>query len=212
MKNMAIDVYGSVYAPGVTIDRPSEIGDSAEVSATVSCLAPWDIDDNPEDDSMSVYASNLPVVTYGSSDVYWTIGIALLMLVVAFFGGVLNLRNEEHDLGEKKLPQSTHSPKPVIEKEEVKVVQDDIVLDDMNLDDISFEQGIETTDEVFVSPQVSQENEIVVEPEEEVIDIDDSTASGRLSALRKEMATDSGQKDNSRDELSKRLDSFMKDR
>ena len=211
-KNMAIDVYGSVYAPGVTIDRPSEIGDSAEVSATVSCLAPWDIDDNPEDDSMSVYASNLPVVTYGSSDVYWTIGIALLMLVVAFFGGVLNLRNEEHDLGEKKLPQSTHSPKPVIEKEEVKVVQDDIVLDDMNLDDISFEQGIETTDEVFVSPQVSQENEIVVEPEEEVIDIDDSTASGRLSALRKEMATDSGQKDNSRDDLSKRLDSFMKDR
>ena len=52
----------------------------------------------------------------------------------------------------------------------------------------------------------------MIEPEEEVIDIDDSTASGRLSALRREMASDSGQKDNSRDELSKRMDSFLKDR
>ena len=66
-KNIAIDVFGSVYAPGVSIDRPSEIGDGAEVSATISCLAPWDVDDNPDDDSMTVYASNLPVVTYGSS-------------------------------------------------------------------------------------------------------------------------------------------------
>ena len=33
--------------------------------------------------------------------------------------------------------------------------------------------------------QSNQENELVVEPEEDVIDIDDSTASGRLSALRK---------------------------
>ena len=91
-KNIAIDVFGSVYAPSVSIERPSDIGDGAEVSATISCLAPWDVDDNPDDDSMTVYASNLPVVTYGSSDVYWTIGIALLMLVVAFFAGVLNFR------------------------------------------------------------------------------------------------------------------------
>ena len=62
------------------------------------------------------------------------------------------------------------------------------------------------------SSKIDQENDLVVEPEEDVIDIDDSTASGRLSALRKEMATDSGEKDNSRDELSKRLDSFLKDR
>ena len=33
----------------------------------------------------------------------------------------------------------------------------------------------------------------IVEPEEEVIDIDDSTASGRLSALRKEISTDSNE-------------------
>ena len=51
--------------------------------------------------------------------------------------------------------------------------------------------------------------EPVVEPEEEVIDIDDSTASGRLSALRREMDSDSdGQLSKSREDLAKRMDSF----
>ena len=91
------------------------------------------------------------------------------------------------------------------------MVQDEISVDDMSLDDMSFDESSER-DELIAGQQNGQENELVVEPEEEVIDIDDSTASGRLSALRKEMATDSGEKDNSRDELSKRLDSFLKDR
>ena len=211
-KNIAIDVFGSVYAPGVSIDRPSEIGDGAEVSATISCLAPWDVDDNPDDDSMTVYASNLPVVTYGSSDVYWTIGIALIMLLVAFFAGVLNFQRNETEQVENKSPDSKQQPKPVVEnKDEVQLVQDQISNDDMSLDDMSFDEPAEGVEPTAVQ-NMDQENDLVVEPKEEVIDIDDSTASGRLSALRKEMATDSGEKDNSRDDLSKRLDSFLKDR
>ena len=61
---------------------------------------------------MTVYASNLPVVTYGSS-IYWTIGIALLMMVIAFFAGVLNFQRNEQELVEKKLPESSQRPKPV---------------------------------------------------------------------------------------------------
>ena len=34
--------------------------------ASVSCLAPWDIDDNPEDDTKTAFASDLPIVTYES--------------------------------------------------------------------------------------------------------------------------------------------------
>ncbi|MGB2237221.1 MAG: hypothetical protein ACPH4H_06435 [Candidatus Poseidoniaceae archaeon] len=212
-KNIAIDVFGSVYAPGVNIERPSNIGDGAEVSATISCLAPWDVDDNPDDDSMTVYASNLPVVTYSSSDVYWTIGIALLMLLVAFFAGVLNFQKNKPESVEKKLQDSAQKPKPEIEeKEEVQLVQDEISTDDISLDDMSLDrESLETAKSSEVQ-QTKQENELVVEPEEEIIDIDDSSASGRLSALRKEMATDSGEKDNSREDLSKRLDSFLKDR
>ena len=206
-KSIALDIYGSAYAPSKTIDRPDEIEDGAEVSATVSCLAPWDVDDNPEDDSYTVYASNRPIVTYESSDVYWTIGIGLLMLVVAFFSGMLNFqRPEQPVIKEKKSPEINQESKPETKQEnEVEVIPDDISLDDMSFD----QEPSEIQDEAQSELPIEDE---MIEPEEEVIDIDDSTASGRLSALRREMASDSGQKDNSRDELSKRMDSFLKDR
>ena len=57
--SIALDIFanrGMQSTPRVELDRPSEVEDGAEVSATVSCLAPWDIDDNPEDDTMTTYA------------------------------------------------------------------------------------------------------------------------------------------------------------
>ena len=51
-----------------------------------------------------------------------------------------------------------------------------------------------------------------IKPEEEVIDIDDGTASGRLSALRREIETDSPSKPDTKEDLSRRMDSFLKDR
>ena len=204
-KSILLDIYGSEFAPSKTIDRPDEVEDGAEVSATVSCLAPWDVDDNPDDNSLTVYASNRPIVTYESSDVYWTIGIGLVMLIVAFFTGMLNFqRPEEPAIKEKKSPEIRQESKPEV-KQEVEVIPDD-----MSLDDMSFDQEISDIEDEIQSELPSEDE--MIEPEEEVIDIDDSTASGRLSALRREMASDSGQKDNSRDELSKRLDSFLKDR
>ena len=91
-------------------------------------------------------------------------------------------------------------------KEEVEVVSDDI-----SLDDISFDEEFEGDSVEETEPELPPEP--VVEPEEEVIDIDDSTASGRLSALRREMDSDSdGQLSKSREDLAKRMDSFLKDR
>ena len=64
-----------------------------QVSATIS-PRPWDVDDNPDDDSMTVYANNLPVVTYGSSDILDDRNI-LIILLVTFFAGVLNFKRNE---------------------------------------------------------------------------------------------------------------------
>ena len=189
-KSVSVDIFGSKYAPGIEIDRPDEITDNAEMTATISCLAPWDLDDNPEDDSMSAYASNLPLVTYESDDIYWTGAIALLILVAAYFGGVLNLRKPE-TVVVKKSETSV--------KKEVQVIEDqepETVVDDMSLEE-------EVTE---------REPETVVEPEEDVIDIDDSTASGRLSVLRREIETDTGAKPDTREDLASRMDSFLSDR
>lgn len=206
-KSVALDIYGSKYAPSVRIDRPSVMEDDAEVSATVSCQAPWDIDDNPEDDSMTVFAGKLPLVTYESGDIYWTGGIALLMLILAYFGGVLNINNDPKDKSKWDAePPSSESVTPTKKEEvpEIKIRTDDISLDDISLDDDSPEEIAES--------QPEPEIELEIKPEEEVIDIDDSTASGRLSVLRNEMATDSDGKTVSKDDISSRLDSFLKDR
>ena len=46
--------------------------------------------------------------------------------------------------------------------------------------------------------KIDQENDLVVEPEEEVIDIDDSTADDYLHSVKKWLQTQ--EKDNSRDD------------
>ena len=191
-------------SPRVDLDRPSEIEDGAEVSATVSCLAPWDIDDNPSDDTMTTYADKKPLVTYESTDVYWSGAIAIIMLIAAYFGGLLNLRRPEPVKKEK--PPQIKEQVPSEPKQEIEVVTDDINLDDISFDEEFDDDSVEETEQA-IPP------EPVVEPEEEVIDIDDSTASGRLSALRREMDSDSeGQSSKSREDLAKRMDSFLKDR
>ena len=194
-KSVAVDIYGSKYAPSIQIDRPDKIDDDAEVTATISCLAPWDVDDDSTDNSMKVYADNLPLVTYESSDLYWTGGIALILIVLAYFGGVLNLKRPEDKVVKKE--------EPVIRKEVVEETKPDeeIVIDDMSLGEEPFEEE---------PPE--EEEEVEIEPEEEVIDIDDSSASGRLSALRREIKTDLDPVSEPEDDISSRLDAFLKDR
>ena len=205
--SIALDIFanrGMQSSPRVDLDRPSEIEDGAEVSATVSCLAPWDIDDNPSDDTMTTYADKKPLVTYESTDVYWSGAIAIIMLIAAYFGGLLNLRRPEPVKKEK--PPQIKEQVPSEPKQEIEVVTDDINLDDISFDEEFDDDSVEETEQE-IPP------EPVVEPEEEVIDIDDSTASGRLSALRREMDSDSeGQSSKSREDLAKRMDSFLKDR
>ena len=131
------------------------------------------------------------------------------MLVAAFFAGVLNFKKPEDKQEQKQTPSLSKQKTEPVETVSVdeQISQDDLNLDDISLDD-EFEEIKDTVEEEKVEPQ----EDMIVEPEEDVIDIDDSSASGRLSALRREMASDSGSKDKSKDELSKRLDSFLKDR
>tara|TARA_B100001113_G_scaffold121704_1_gene99398 strand:+ start:623 stop:6157 length:5535 start_codon:yes stop_codon:yes gene_type:complete len=207
--SFALDIYsnyGNANTPSKTIDRPSAISDGGEISATVSCLAPWDVDDNPDDNSMTYYASKEPLVTYESSDIYWSGGVALIMLLIAYFGGVLNLRKPEPD----KKVSSPEIKEQVQKKSEPEI---EVVSDDINLDDISFDDDDDIEDNQVTNEEIESVPETVVEPEEEIIDIDDSSASGRLSALRREMDSDSGGKSSkSREDLAKRMDSFLKDR
>ena len=70
------------------------------------------------------------------------------------------------------------------------------------------EMVLQTEDE----PVHVEEPEPEISVEEDAIDIDDGTASGRLSALRREIDTDSDGSAKSKDDISKRLDSFFSNR
>ena len=70
-------------------------------------------------------------------------------------------------------------------------------------EDISFEEESEEDD--------AEEEVTITEIEQEIVDIDDETASGRLSALRREIQTDGGQNEQ-KDDIGRRMDSFFKNR
>ena len=201
-QSVAVDIHGSKYAPSVRVDRPSEVDDNSEVSAKVSCLAPWDVDDNQDDDTVTTYASKIPLVTYESSDLYWTAGISLLLVLLAYLGGVLKLQKPE--------PVVENKEKPEIKSKEIPEEKPVIQIDDISLGDD--EDQVEPESEVINEQPTIEDSEPEVMVEEEVIDIDDGTASGRLSALRKEIGTDSDGTPETKDDISKRLDSFFANR
>ena len=200
--SILVDIYGSKYAPSITIDRPKEVTDNAEISAKIICNAPWDIDDIPEDDMVTVYASQLPLVTYGSSDIYWTIGIGIILVLIAYLGGVLNLNNtakvkkEKEDVDIENATNNLPTNEVELQIEEISSAE--------SQSDISFEEDLQ--DEETMDEEISSD-----EIEEESIDIDDGSASGRLSALRQEMASD-GSEPEQKDDINTRMDSFFKNR
>ena len=200
-KTILVDIYGSKYAPSISIDRPDEVKDDAQITASVSCNAPWDVDDNPEDDSMTVFASTLPLVSYQSSDIYWTVGVGLLLIIIAYFGGVLNINSKQQKTEEKDDVDMDLAISNIPTQTDIEMDIDDVVQED-DFDDMSFDEEIEIHDET--------ENHIE-EIEEEIIDVDDGTASGRLSALRKEIEID-GDPAQEKDDITSRMDSFFKNR
>lgn len=194
-RDLFVDIAGSSHAPILQIKRPSELASGDTLTASISCTSPWDVDDDLTDDSKAVNAGKVPAITYESTDLLWTLSIAVIMVAIAWLLGVIRPKHV-------RTPRDKTSKKTSPKKEE-KVVEMTIEpeVDDMSLDDISITPEPE---EITPPPQ---------EPEEEVIDIDDETASGRLSALRREISTDdNAPAASSKEDLAGRMDSFLKDR
>ena len=205
-KTFFVDIEGASVAPIIVIDRPAEVTGGSILTASISCLEPWDIDDNSDDNTITAVADELPLIEYQSSDLYWTFGIAAVLLVVAWFAGILTVRPKGE--GGSKWKNSPKNPYkksidlPAVEEEETEV--------EMEIDDISFDENDFSEIETDIQPEPVAEPEPEPEP---VYDIDDDTASGRLSAMRFEIETDAdpGTTDK-KDDISSRLDSFLKDR
>ena len=73
-----VDISGSTYAPIIRIDRPESITEGTTLKATIGCMAPYDIDDDNTDDSMTKVAGLVDDVASQSYDVAIGLGLGTL--------------------------------------------------------------------------------------------------------------------------------------
>ena len=189
-----VDIGGSEYAPVKVIKDPGNIDDGEQIKATISCNAPYDIDENPSDDTKSADYNEESSINVSGSDILTTIMVAGILIVIAFWQGLLQVKDE------KDLPKSTDLEIKHTEKVE-QVIKVEEEIDDINFE---FEEDIiEQSEEV-----IDLDDEEPISIEESVVQEPDYSASGRLASLRDELDDD---KVIERRPLRDRMDDFFND-
>ena len=146
---------------------------------------PFDIDDNPEDDTQSAYYKSESLLAVSSNDVGWIVGVAGLVLVVAWL------------LGAIQAPKPP-TPKPSTGKGEARTNVNEEVQSTTAPEPIDDIQIQTVEDEAPSEPETSADEDMVIESTIEVIesveetpnDTVAATASGRLASLREEIGSD----------------------
>ena len=190
-----VDIVTSDYAPVVIINNPQGISDKHLLEATLVCDAPYDVDDNPEDNTVTTifYAKSEPVVE--QSEMVTIVIVATVLLIVGYFSGMLNPKDLEQKKEVTKTDPLPNAPSTVSKENEPS--RDD----EEDEEEFSFEPIQEATVEVF-EQEIEERT-----PVEEIIDLDeelDETASGRLASLRSEIES-GDRKPETREERMKRL-------
>ena len=195
-----VDVVTPDYTPTFVMKATEGISDAEDdiseyrLEATLSCDSPYDIDDLDEDDSATARFTPKSDSIVEQSDVFISILVASVLLVIAFFAGAFTQKTQGKTTEKKPTVKSI----PAVSTKETEDTQEEE-------DEFSFVFDEEPREEV-------EEVAIVEVPAEEVIiDLDeevDSSPSGRLAALRTEMDDDGG-KNLSREE---RMNRFFADK
>ena len=188
-----IDIGGIDYAPTIRIDNPNVLKTDDSITAKLGCESPYDIDDNPDDDEAQTFYKESNQEIIQTSDVAISIAIAVILVVIAYFAGLMGVNNS------RTTTTKTVRGNNIEKLEEIKEESIDI---DEELDDFSFQIEDDTIDDVVMQ---TEEEEVIDIPEE--IEVDDS-ASGRLASLRSEILDDGPVKDSR--PLRDRMDDFFK--
>lgn len=179
-----VDIAYAEYAPVILIKDPNSIERDERVTATLSCSLPFDVDDNPEDDSLSTFYKPENVLSVSSNEIGWIVGVAVLVIALSWLLGAVQVGTKQS----REKPVSTNSTKDTNPREEPKAAQstkeveeqDDFHLEAAPSAEASpTENDTNTVDEATV---VEVFEEVETEPVPE-----DITPSGRLASLRQEL-------------------------
>ena len=204
-----VDIAYSEFAPVVSIPEPREVERDERLTATISCEAPFDIDDNPSDDTASTYHEPTSSLAVSSSDAAFIIGTAILLVAVAWAAGVVRRPAtstakattsrpkpaEESNTSEDKAVETT--PAPVEEEDDISMVLEDEDYETEHTEvvdlDVLEEDELDDVETLTIVEQIPQE---------------DRTASGRLASLRQELGDDETSSE-PKEKLEDRMDRFF---
>ncbi len=186
-----VDVAYAEFAPVISVDDPGQIEKDEKITATLSCSLPFDVDDDPTDDSMSTYYKPNSLLSVGTNDIGWIAGITLAILAVAWLSGYIRpqkssprSRNESPEVNaqtENEAEPEAPQPKPLSTEDDIQVE----VEEDSDVAEVP-----EQTTDAEETPRIDTVE--VIEAIEELPPEMPETASGRLASLRDEMGASDG--------------------
>ena len=178
-----IDIGGLDRAPIIKIDNPGVLEKDDLVKAELSCNVPYDIDDNPDDDTAQTFYRPSDTSPLEDSDLFIGILTAIVVISLAYFVGLISNKKPTKEKPRKQ--ETSKQSKSVQEIEDlIEVTEIDNEIDDFSLETEHEEDNTEPIDLDEAPP---------VEPIP--VAEDDHTASGRLASLRDEMSSDEKPKD-----------------
>ena len=180
-----VDIAYADYAPVVFIENPNTIERDEKITATLACSVPFDVDDDPEDDTLTTYYKSESLLAVSSNDVGWIVGVAALVLVVAWLLGAI----QGPKPGKKAVKEKVQPTSPETQEEVTPSTTEP--LDDMQLQSVEVEatpEPVPVVEEMEVAATTIEVIESVEQPE--TGPPADTTASGRLANLREEIGTD----------------------
>jgi hypothetical protein len=184
-----VDIAYAEYAPVIFIENPNSIERDEKITASLACSVPFDVDDNPEDDTRSTYYKSEGLLTVSSNDIGWIVGVAALVLAVAWLLGAIQAPKPEGST-----TAATKQPSAVSKTDETPSKPRQEPVDDMQLQPM--DDDVQETPEASVDEEMMVESTIEVVETVEAIDTEptSTTASGRLASLREEIDTDGAPK------------------
>ena len=189
--SIVVDItYPELLARPIGIDNPGGLTKDERITASIACSLPFDLDDNPDDDSMSDFYETESLLAVSSSDVGWIVGVGAFIVALAWLIGFIQpQQTRKSDVKSastsKKRPADTELKS---EEVDVEVEEDDfnLQIDEVDVPETNEESTEEPSNETIESTTIE-----VIERIEEAVE-EEPTASGRLASLREEMGTDSG--------------------
>lgn len=176
-QSIIVDIGGIDYAPIIEIKDPGVFSSNDEIRAEFRCTSPYDIDDNPDDDTAEAFYQPPKSEIIESSQVIFSLFTIVIILGGAYFAGLLT-------------PNKPRNTKPAKSNQEPSITetteQDDKIEDivEEDIDDFSLEIEQDSNEDIMEIIDLDESESTISQS------IDDSSASGRLASLRDEIMTD----------------------